>query len=149
MLENKREIDSDQHEWKGEQIVFVARKGSVTNPRTGNAAQPRFLGQPASEPGAASSQNPNPGTDVLRQLAQWLTSPTNTAFARVQVNRIWFHLMGRGLVDPPDDYRATNPASHPALLDELAADFVRHKYDLRHVIRLIMSSRAYLSLIHI
>jgi hypothetical protein len=51
--------------------------------------------------------------------------------------------MGRGLVEPPDDFRATNPASHPALLDALAEDFARHKFDLRDLIRLIMTSRAY------
>jgi len=51
--------------------------------------------------------------------------------------------MGRGLVDPPDDFRATNPASHPALLDELAHDFVKHKFDVRYLIRLILGSRAY------
>jgi hypothetical protein len=70
-------------------------------------------------------------------------SPDNLWFARVQVNRIWYHLMGRGLVDPPDDFRATNPASHPALLDALAQDFIKHKFDVRYLIRLIMNSRTY------
>ena len=55
------------------------------------------------------------------------------------MNRIWYHLMGRGLVDPVDDFRATNPASHPALLDKLADDFVAHHYDVRYLIRLIRS----------
>jgi hypothetical protein len=64
-------------------------------------------------------------------------------FVRVQANRIWSQLMGRGLVDPPDDFRATNPASHPALLEALAQDFVKHKFDVRYLIRLIMNSRSY------
>ena len=64
-------------------------------------------------------------------------------FARMQVNRVWFHLFGRGLVDPVDDFRASNPPSHPALLDALAKDFVQHGYDLRHLIRTIMASRTY------
>jgi len=81
--------------------------------------------------------------DELDALADWVTSPNNPFFARAQVNRVWFHLMGRGIVDPIDDFRATNPPSHPTLLDSLAADFVKHKFDLRHVIRLIMNSRAY------
>jgi hypothetical protein len=79
----------------------------------------------------------------LKALAVWLTGPTNTLFARVQANRIWFHLLGRGLVDPPDDFRATNPASHPALLDALAQDLVKHKFDARYLIRLILNSRTY------
>jgi hypothetical protein len=64
-------------------------------------------------------------------------------FARMQVNRVWFHLLGRGLVDPVDDFRASNPPSHPDLLDALVKDFVDHHYDLRHLIRTIMNSRAY------
>jgi len=81
--------------------------------------------------------------DELDALAEWVTSPNNPFFARAQVNRVWFHLMGRGIVDPIDDFRATNPPSHPALLDSLSADFVKHKFDLRYAIRLIMNSRAY------
>jgi hypothetical protein len=81
--------------------------------------------------------------DSLEALAAWLTSPSNPFFARTQVNRVWFHLMGRGLVEPVDDFRATNPASHPALLDALAADFVKNGHDLRRLIRLIMNSRVY------
>ena len=164
VIENKREISSDEHEWNGEQIVFSAREGSVKNPRTGKEAQPRFLGegnssapQPTlglSKGGEPASAHPRevhlPGEkrggsapDELEALADWLTSPTNTLFARVQANRIWYHLMGRGLVDPPDDFRATNPASHPALLDALADDFAKHKFDVRYLIRLIMNSRTY------
>ena len=135
VIENKREISSDEHEWNGEQIVFVAREGSVKNPRTGKDAQPRFLG-------AGGAESAGGGGD-LQELADWLTSPTNALFARVQANRIWYHLMGRGLVDPPDDFRATNPASHPELLDALAQDLVKHKFDARYLIRLVMNSRTY------
>jgi hypothetical protein len=139
VIENNREISSDQHEWNGEQVIFVGRKSSLTNPRTGKPAQPRFLGNTPNGHAAPHDASEDP----LQAVAQWLTSPTNAAFARVQVNRIWFHLMGRGLVNPPDDYRATNPASHPALLDLLATDFVKHGYDLRYMIRLIMNSATY------
>jgi hypothetical protein len=72
-----------------------------------------------------------------------VTSAENPFFARVQVNRIWFHLLGRGLVDPIDDFRATNPASIPSLLDALANDFVQHRFDLRYLVRLLMNSRTY------
>src|SRR6185503_3414980 len=81
--------------------------------------------------------------DELETLSRWLTRADQPRFARAQGNRIWFHLMGRGLVDPVDDFRATNPASHPALLDALTAELVRSRFDLRHVIRLVMNSRAY------
>ena len=69
--------------------------------------------------------------------------PHSPMFARMQVNRVWFHLMGRGLVDPVDDFRASNPPSHPELLDALAKDFAGHAYDLRWLIRTIMGSRTY------
>jgi Protein of unknown function (DUF1549)/Protein of unknown function (DUF1553) len=148
VIENKREISSDEHEWNGEQIVFLARAGSVKNPRTGKEALPRFLGDTLSTGSQASrSAGLAPGAasqaDSLEALAEWLTSPQHPWFASVQANRIWYHLMGRGLVDPPDDFRATNPASHPELLDALAKDFVKHKFDVRHLIRLIMNSRTY------
>ena len=149
VLENKREISSDEHEWNGEQIVFIASEGAVKNPRTGKNAQPRFLGetvplmQHATRSSESAARTSVEVPDELEALANWLTSPTNTVFARVQANRIWSYLMGRGLVDPPDDFRATNPASHPALLQALAQDLVRHHFDLRYLVRLIMNSRTY------
>ena len=134
VLDNKRDIGSDKHEWKGEQIVYAGRRGTVLNPRTGQPVRSRLLGvqEGAGEDG-----------DLLGQLAEWIANPGNAQFARAQANRIWFHLLGRGLVEPIDDFRATNPASHPELLDALAGDFVQHRFDLRHLIRRIMSSRAY------
>src|SRR6185503_10530194 len=67
----------------------------------------------------------------------------NSRFAAAQVNRIWFHLMGRGIVDPIDDFRDTNPPSNPALLSALAEDFVRSKFDLRRMVRVICNSLTY------
>jgi hypothetical protein len=72
-----------------------------------------------------------------------VAAPDNPFFAKAQANRVWFHLMGRGLVDPDDDFRATNPASHPELLDALARDFAGHGFDLRHLIRTVVASRTY------
>jgi hypothetical protein len=72
-----------------------------------------------------------------------MTSEQNPLFAQAQVNRIWAHLMGRGLVDPVDDFRLTNPATHPGLLKDLAAEFVKSGFDMRHMIRLIANSRTY------
>jgi len=139
VIANVRRIGSDRHEWNGEQIVHDMAKASVPNPRTGKPANPRFLGAPSQ----LETQNSKLETDQLDALAAWLTSPQNELFVKAQVNRVWFHLMGRGLVEPLDDFRATNPASHPALLDALARDFVKHKFDLRWLIRLITQSRAW------
>jgi hypothetical protein len=135
VLQNRRRDNNDGHEFKGEQIVYVARKSDFKNARTGDLATPRFLGGDALD---LSRE-----TDLLEQLADWMTSPENPFFARSQVNRIWYHLMGRGIVDPIDDFRPTNPASHPELLEVLTDEFTSSGFDLRHVIRLIMNSRTY------
>ncbi len=133
IIENRRQDDNDGHEFKGEQIVYHAAEGELVSPRTGKPARRRFLG--AGEPGT--------GENPLEALARWLTAPENLLFARAQVNRIWSHLFGRGIVDPVDDFRATNPAAIPELLDALATDLVQNGFDLRHVVRTIMNSRTY------
>src|SRR5205807_6818979 len=84
-----------------------------------------------------------PDADPREALARWMTSPENPYFARVMVNRVWADLMGRGIVDPVDDLRATNPPSNGPLLDALADDFRGHGYDLKHLIRTIMGSSVY------
>ncbi len=105
------------------------------HPRTGEAVLAHALGvQPPEE---------NPSGDRRRVLAEWITSPNNPFFARNIVNRVWARLMGRGLVEPVDDFRATNPASNPELLDALAQSFLDSGYDLRELIRTITASRVY------
>jgi hypothetical protein len=81
--------------------------------------------------------------DPLETVARWITDPANPFFARAQANRVWFHLLGRGIVDPIDDFRATNLPVNEPLLDALAKDFVAHGYDLRQLVRTIMNSRTY------
>lgn len=135
ILDNQRRDKNDKHEFKGEQVVFLNPKLNVENPRTGDKARPRFLG--ADMPKLADRQ------DELQAAATWLTSPANPLFAKAQVNRVWYHLMGKGLVDPVDDFRLTNPASHPRLLDELTEDFIRSGFDLKRLIRTLMLSRTY------
>jgi hypothetical protein len=84
------------------------------------------------------------GADNRRAaLAAWLTAPQNPWFARAVVNRYWAHLVGRGFVEPIDDFRHSNPTVMPELLDALATDFVAHGYDLPRLIRLICGTRAY------
>src|SRR5262249_25018137 len=73
----------------------------------------------------------------------WMVAPDNPYFARAVANRYWAHFFGRGIVDPLDDMRVTNPPSNPELLDALARDFVEHKYSLKHLIRTICTSRTY------
>lgn len=81
--------------------------------------------------------------DWRTALAAWITSRDNPYFARSFANRYWGWLIGRGLVEPVDDLRATNPPSHPELLDRLAREFIEHGYDGRHLVRLICESATY------
>lgn len=134
VLENNRRDKNDKHEFDGEQIVWSKRDGDLTHPN-GKIIAPRFL--------AAAGSVKAPQGDRLSALAKWLTSPANRRFAEVQVNRVWFHLLGRGLVDPIDDFRATNPASHPELLESLTTEFIERRYDTQWLIRTIMTSQVY------
>src|SRR5262249_46068082 len=105
----------------GEEGLFTARTGIVKHPN-GKGMSPRRL---FGEAGKMTEER-----DPRAVLADWATSPKNPYFARVIVNRVWADLMGRGIVDPVDDIRDTNPPTNMALLDALAKDFVKNKYDL-------------------
>jgi hypothetical protein len=116
-----------------EQIVLVSSGGEVGHPRTGQVMKPTPLdGQPSAET-----------PDRRTALAQWLTSPDNSFFARNVVNRYVAYLLGRGLVEPIDDMRATNPASNGELLDALAVEFAKGGFDLKRLLWTIMNSRLY------
>jgi len=130
----------DLHELIGEESIAVAEKGEVTLPRTGRPAPPRIYA-----PGLAGSETPavGPRDDRRAVFAAWLTRPDNAYFARAMVNRIWYHLLGKGLVDPVDDLRESNPPANPELLDRLAAEFRDGGFRLRPLVRLIMNSRTY------
>ncbi len=117
-------------------VISISPRGEVTHPRTGMAAVPRI-------PGVRFLQSQRDLRDGRAAFAQWLTTRGNPYFARAIVNRLWKDMMGRGLVEPADDLRATNPATHPALLRQLADDFEQHGYDLRHTLRVIANSAAY------
>ncbi len=135
IVENNRKDKFDKHEFDGEQIVYESRGGEATHPRTGETLPPRFLGGEA--PDLA------PDADRLQALADWVAAPDNPFFAKAQANRVWRELMGRGIVDPDDDFRASNPPVNGPLLDALAKDFADHHFDLRHLIKTIMNSRTY------
>jgi hypothetical protein len=136
VVANNRRDGFDKHEFNGEQVVWMDRSGDVTNPRTGQPAPPKFLGDDKPAHLAADA-------DRLQILADWVADPGNPFFARAQVNRVWYHLFGRGLVEPNDDFRAANPPANPELLDALAAEFTAHKFDLKHLMRLILNSQTY------
>lgn len=121
-------------EWK-EEIVYLNHKGVFRDPQTKMIVKPRFLD--------GRELDPDERDDPRTAFCVWLTSPENPYFARNIVNRIWAWLFGRGFVHEPDDLRPSNPPSQPELLDWLAADFIQHKYDLRYLFRLILSSATY------
>ncbi|MGF1582122.1 MAG: DUF1553 domain-containing protein [Gemmataceae bacterium] len=116
-----------------ETVVYLRNGGEQTHPRKGGIVKPHPLG---------SKETDDP-LDRRVALAKWMTAKENDYFARNLVNRFWGYYMGRGLVEPLDDLRATNPASNPELLDALAENFVKHNFDLKHLLRTIMNSRVY------
>lgn len=120
----------------GEEIVYDRREGEVTFPRDGRVMTPTF---PVSfQEGAHETPESR-----RQQLADWLTSPKNPFFAKSMANRIWSYFLGRGIIDPVDDIRASNPPSNAALLDALTEGFVKSGFDLRKLMREIVSSRTY------
>jgi hypothetical protein len=84
-----------------------------------------------------------PNEDRREKFADWITDPKNKYFAPAVTNRIWFHLLGKGIVDPVDDFRDTNPPSNPELLNALTKEFVKNGYRLKPTIRTIVNSRTY------
>ncbi|MEM9368701.1 MAG: DUF1553 domain-containing protein [Planctomycetota bacterium] len=119
-----------------EQTVSLKERAEVIHPGTLRPAVMRI-------PGVSTSLAADESQDVRIPLADWLFESDNATYARAIVNRLWQAMMGRGLVEPVDDFRATNPATHPALLDWLAEDFVASGYDLRHTLRMIALSQTY------
>jgi hypothetical protein len=115
--------------------VDLEPSAQMVQPRTGEVMAPRFPG--GGTPALAA------GADRREAFAAWLTKPDNPYFAPAMANRIWFHLMGRGIVEPVDDFRDTNPSTNDPLLHALARDLVTHRYDLRHLVRVIMNSTTY------
>ncbi|MEO6810463.1 MAG: DUF1549 and DUF1553 domain-containing protein [Isosphaeraceae bacterium] len=119
-----------------EEIIFTAKSGSVKHPLTGAVMPPKPLFGSAPMPD-------DPDVDPREVLADWMTAPENPYFAQVMVNRVWADLMNRGIVDPVDDLRATNPPSNAPLLNALAVDFRNSGYDVKHLLRTIMGSYVY------
>jgi hypothetical protein len=118
-----------------ESNVYLRDAGSVIHPRTKAVVAPRYLG--------GDLEKERPGEDIRIRLAAWVTAPNNPYFARTLVNRVWKRHLGRGLVEPVDDFRVTNPPSNERLLDALAAEFIRNGFRLRPIERLVLNSATY------
>ncbi len=114
-------------------VVRLTATGAVTNPRTGEPAVPRIPGQTDLET----------NDDTRIALTDWLTRSPESPLAQTMVNRLWSVLMGQALVDPVDDMRESNLATHPELLDKLATDFVSNGFDIRYLLGLIANSETY------
>lgn len=115
--------------------VALLADGLITGPHGKSYAKPRPLdGKELDVPAA---------DDPRHKLVDWMVRPDNPYFARALANRYWAHFFGRGIVDMPDDMRVSNPPSNEPLLDVLAKDFLDHKFDLKHLIRTICTSKTY------
>lgn len=126
-----RKRAEDPTEW----VVYDRRNGEVRHKLDNRVVAPKLLGGGVPEIAR--------GTDRREVLAGWLTAGDNPWFAKNVANRMWARLFGRGIVDPPDDVRVSNPASHPELLARLAQLLVEAKFDVRPLVRLICTSRTY------
>jgi hypothetical protein len=120
---------------RGDIIVYPARTGEITHPRLNVPLAPRPLDGPAMSLEA-------PG-DRREAFVNWLVSPENPFFARALVNRVWKNFMGRGLVEAVDDIRDANPPSNAPLFEAVTRDFIAHRFDIKHLVRTIMTSTTY------
>ena len=118
-----------------DEVIYPTNSGEIKQPRTGQTMKVHLLL-------SGDVDVPN-DQDRRRVFADWLVKPENPFFARAAVNRIWGNLMGRGIVDPIDDFRDSNPPSNQKLLDSLAVQFTKNRYSRKWAIKTIMSSRTY------
>lgn len=122
-----------------ENVVFYNHGAQVINQSVagrskGKVAPCTYLGEDKPQPEEG---------DMVEKLAEWVVSPTNPFFARATINRLWANYFGRGIIHPVDDMRATSPEAVPGLLDALAKEMITSKYDLKHIVRLILNSNTY------
>src|SRR5207249_199267 len=108
-------------------VIFNKGSGTVINTRTKQPAVMRALD--------GIEVKLAPGEDPRQRLVDWMVDHDNPFFARAVANRYWAHFFSKGLVDPVDDMRVTNPPSNPELLDALAKELVEHNYSLKHLVR--------------
>ena len=139
-----------QDDYYGMQAYFTGVKFKTT-PRGemllasagGVSENPRSKQKIYAHPMGTANPETAPEGDARLAFANWLVAADNPYYARNIVNRAWAHLLGRGIVEPLDDVRLTNPPSHPELLNALSQDFIDHKFDFRHLLKAIVASRTY------
>ena len=134
---NARTDNLDSHEINGDEIIYLSGKPELIQPRSGMMMSPRPPRGPSPVLGGSAG-----GGDARVALAAWLTRD-NRQFARNLANRVWFHLLGRGIVEPVDDFRDSNPPSNPALLDALTDAFIAGEFRLQPLVEWIMASETY------
>jgi len=129
------EVGIKRGQLPGEQIVYnnYSVNGGVKHPKTGAIV-------PANVPFGSAEKI---GDDPRESITNWLVSKDNPWFAKSMVNRVWSYFLGRGIVEPVDDIRSSNPPSNAELLDALTEDFIENSFDLRHLMRTIITSRTY------
>ncbi|MFM7161915.1 MAG: DUF1553 domain-containing protein, partial [Planctomycetaceae bacterium] len=121
---------------RGEDQIFHQRGlAKAINVKTGKELKPAAFGDVMEEIG--------PGEDPRLKLADWMRGPGSKYFAQALVNRYWKHFFGRGLVEPEDDLRESNPATNPELLSALSQSFIASGYNMKALVRLLVTSRAY------
>jgi hypothetical protein len=119
-----------------EEIIYEKQEDNhVKHPKDGRLMSPKFLY-------GGEDMTPQEA-DLRAALADWLVSPKNRLFAKAMANRTWSYFFGRGIIEPVDDIRASNPPSNPELLEALTEDFIKSKYDLRKLIRTVVTSSTY------
>src|SRR2546425_12661582 len=122
----------------GDEIIYDKREDNeVKHPKTGRVVPPKYLVASVGAPPIASIP------DRREALVEWLTSKENPFFARAIANRFWSYFLGRGIIEPVDDIRASNPPVNEALLEALTKDLTDHDFDLKHLMRTIVNSRTY------
>lgn len=138
-IDNKPRDGLDKHIISGDEIISLRdRKPRIHHPGRSQEVEPK----PLDQPGWTSDENKHVAGNPLVQLAQWLTVD-NRAFARNMANRVWAQVMGRGIVDPPDDFRLSNPPSNPELLEYITDRLIESGYSTRTLAREILSSAAF------
>ena len=128
------QIGRKQAEDYREIIVYNSGGGEVAHPVGGRVMPPKFLGGPVPDV---------KGKDRREELAKWLTSTDNPYFATSVANRVWAHFFGKGIVEPVDDIRVSNPASNPELFKKLGDKLVEYNYDFKRLVRDICNSQTY------
>ena len=130
------QVGREKTRFPDEEMIFHKRGvAKATNKKNNQPVQPAGLG--------ADSPELTVDDDPRHALVDWMSKDGNPFFSHTLVNRYWKHFFGRGLVDPEDDMRETNPSVNPELLEELASTFVANKFDMKQLIRDICRSKTY------